>query len=59
MTSRQWAQIEEQLEAEEAAVKRFTQYVSLARDPRLREAFEQNRDRHAAQCACLRSALRG
>lgn len=59
MTARELAQIEEQLEAEEAAVKRFTQYVTLARDPKLRTAFELNRDRHAAYCMSLRRELRG
>lgn len=58
MTSRRLAQIEEQLDAEEAAVKRFTQYVSLAKDPKLREAFQLNRDRHQTQCENLRRELR-
>lgn len=59
MTARRLAQLEEQLEAEEAAVRRFSQYVTLAKDPRLQEAFVQNRDRHAALCANLRRELRG
>lgn len=59
MTAQTLAYLEEQLEAEEAAVRRFTQYIRLARDTRLREAFEQNRARHAAQCENLRGALRG
>ncbi len=59
MTPVEFARLEELLDAEQAAAKRFSQYASFAKDQRLREVFLQNRDHHEARCVSLRQALRG
>lgn len=56
--AQQIAKLEETLEAQEHAAKRFALYMRFAKDARLKSAFASNHARILQECVYLRGELK-